>query len=316
MNFTTKVPIEKYKNPIDYNSRIMSLGSCFAENMAEKFEYFKFQNSVNPFGIIFNPISIEKLVNRMVNKIEFTEEDIFYHNDLWHCYEVHSNMSSTSSELFLEKLNKTLHSFGSQIKEATHFIITYGTSWVYRSLETKEIVANCHKVPQNQFDKEILSVEIIEKSIHNTIELIQKINPNCNFIYTVSPVRHIKDGFIENQRSKAHLLTAVHSSIFHLPTSNYFPSYEIMMDELRDYRFYADDMLHPSQKAIDYIWIKFFENYVSETEFNLMNQVCEIQRALKHRSFNPDSESHLKFLSNLNLKISKIQEVLPSIKFN
>jgi lysophospholipase L1-like esterase len=320
MNFTTKVPIEKYQNSIDYNSKIISIGSCFAENMAEKFEYFKFQNSVNPFGIIFNPVSIEKLVNRMVNKIEFTEDDIFYHNDLWHCYEVHSELSNANKEDFLNNLNSILSENFKIISNATHVIITYGTSWVYRLRQTQSdinpVVANCHKVPQSQFDKEILSVETIENSIKNTINLIQKINPNCNFIFTISPVRHIKDGFVENQRSKAHLITALQSAICSLQSAIYFPSYEIMMDELRDYRFYADDMLHPSQAAIDYIWIKFFENYISESEFNLMNQVCEIQRALKHRPFNPDSESHLKFLSNLNLKISKIQEVLPSIKFS
>ena len=216
----------------------------------------------------------------------------------------------------MNNLNSILSENFKIISNATHFIITYGTSWVYRNKTSNEIVANCHKVPQNQFDKEILSVEIIEQSIKNTINLIQKINPNCNFIFTISPVRHIKDGFVENQRSKAHLITAIQNSQLATRNSQYFPSYEIMMDELRDYRFYADDMLHPSQTAIDYIWIKFFENYVAESEFSTMNQVCEIQRALKHRPFNPDSESHLKFLSNLNLKISKIQEVLPLVKFN
>ncbi len=316
MNFTTKVPINKYQNPIDYNSKIISIGSCFAENMGEKFEYFKFQNSVNPFGIIFNPISIENLINRAVNKIEFTENDIFFHNDLWHCYEVHSLLSDTSSELIVQNLNRVLHLFRTQIIEASHFIITYGTSWVYRHKASNKIVANCHKVPQNQFDKEILSVEIIEKSIENSINLIQKINPNCNFIFTISPVRHIKDGFVENQRSKAHLITALQSAICNLQSAIYFPSYEIMMDELRDYRFYADDMLHPSQLAIDYIWIKFFENYVSESEFGLMNQVCEIQRALKHRPFNPNSESHQKFLANLEAKIEQLQQKLPFLHFS
>lgn len=320
MNFTTKVPINKYQNPIDYNSKIISIGSCFAENMGEKFEYFKFQNCVNPFGIIFNPISIENLINRAVNKIEFTEKDIFFHNDLWHCYEVHSILSDTSSELILQNLNRVLHLFRTQIIEASHFILTYGTSWVYRLQQAQpdslSIVANCHKVPQNQFDKEILSVEIIEKSIENSINLIQKINPNCNFIFTISPVRHIKDGFVENQRSKAHLITALQSAICNLQSAIYFPSYEIMMDELRDYRFYADDMLHPSQLAIDYIWIKFFENYVSESEFGLMNQVCEIQRALKHRPFNPNSESHQKFLANLEAKIEQLQQKLPFLHFS
>ena len=316
MNFTTKVPILKYQNPMDYNSKIISLGSCFAENMGAKFDYFKFQNETNPFGIIFNPVSIEKLIHRIVNKIKFTEKDIFFHNDFWHCYEVHSEFSNANKEDFLSELNLIIQKSNNLIIQSTHFRITYGTSWVYRNKTSNEIVANCHKVPQNQFKKEILSVEIIEQSIENTINLIQKINPNCNFIFTISPVRHIKDGFVENQRSKAHLITAIQNSQLATRNSQYFPSYEIMMDELRDYRFYADDMLHPSRTAIDYIWIKFFENYVSESEFSTMNQVCEIQRALKHRPFNPDSESHLKFLSNLNLKISKIQEVLPLIKFN
>lgn len=317
MNFTTKVPITKYQNPVDYNSKIISIGSCFAENMSEKFDYFKFQNYVNPFGIIFNPISIENLINRAVNKIEFTEKDIFFHNDFWHCYEVHSLLSDTSSELMLEKLNKILHFFRTQIIEASHFIITYGTSWIYRNKVSNKEVANCHKVPQNQFDKEVLSVEIIEKSIENSIKLIQKINPNCNFIFTISPVRHIKDGFVENQRSKAHLITALQKVVtLSLSKCNYFPSYEIMMDELRDYRFYADDMLHPSQSAIDYIWIKFFENYVSESQFELMNQVCEIQRALKHRPFNPNSDRHQKFLANLEAKIEQLQQKLPFLHFS
>lgn len=315
MNFTTKIPIFKYQNPIDYNSKILSLGSCFAENMGEKFEYFKFQNTVNPFGIIFNPISIEKLIHRAINKIEFTENDIFFHNERWHCFEVHSDLSSSSSELLLVNLNKVLHSFRSQIQEATHLILTFGTSWVYRNKVSNEIVANCHKVAQNQFDKEILSVQTIEKAIQNTINLVKKINPNCNFIFTISPVRHIKDGFVENQRSKAHLITALHSSNFELPTSSYFPSYEILMDELRDYRFYADDMLHPSQTAIDYIWIKFFENYVDEKEFATMQQVCDIQKALHHKPFNPNSESHQKFLKNLNQKITTLASRYPNIQF-
>ena len=217
-------------------------------------------------------------------------------------------------------MNRVLHLFRTQIIEASHFIITYGTSWVYRLRQAQpdslSIVANCHKVPQNQFDKEILSVEIIENSIKNTINLIQSINPNCNFIFTISPVRHIKDGFVENQRSKAHLITAIQNSQLATCNSIYFPSYEIKMDELRDYRFYADDMLHPSQSAIDYIWIRFFENYVSESEFGLMNQVCEIQRALKHRPFNPNSESHQKFLANLEAKIEQLQQKLPFLHFS
>lgn len=322
MDFTTKVPIAKSNHPINYDSKIVSLGSCFAENMGDKFQYFKFQITTNPFGIIFNPVSIENLISRVVNNQKFTESDIFFHNDLWHCYELHSELSNPSKEDFLNSLNQLLESTNNQITASTHIIITYGTSWVYRNKTSEKIVANCHKVPQSQFDKEILSVTTIGKSIQNTIDLIRKVNPNCHFIFTVSPVRHIKDGFVENQRSKAHLITAIHSSISHpepvegqLPSSIYFPSYELMMDELRDYRFYAEDMVHPSQTAIDYIWVRFFENYISEENHATMEEVCSIQKGLAHRPFNPISASHQQFLSNLNNKIVKLQKQFPHFQF-
>ena len=318
MNFTTKVPIEKSQHPINYDSKIVSLGSCFAENMGEKFSYFKFENVVNPFGIIFNPVSIENLVSRVVNKRKFTEEDIFFHNDLWHCFEIHSELSNQNKEEFLNKLNALVDEFHFQISKSSHFQITYGTSWVYRNKSSKKIVANCHKIPQSQFDKAILSVTTIEKSIQNTIDLIQKVNPNCHFIFTVSPVRHIKDGFVENQLSKSHLIASLQSTLqteHYKRNTEYFPSYEIMMDELRGYRFYAEDMLHPNQTAIDYIWIRFFENYVSEENFATMGEVCSIQKSLLHRPFNPDSDSHQKFIVTINQKISKLQEQFPHITF-
>lgn len=315
MQFSTPIPISKYSNAIDYHSKLVSFGSCFAENIGEKFSYFKFQNTVNPFGIIFNPVSLEKIINRCVSKTYFTENDIFFHNDLWHCYEVHSQLSNPDKNELLTQLNNLVDFTNKQISEATHVLITLGTSWVYKLISTNEIVANCHKVPQKEFTKELLSTEQIEQSLQNIISIITSVNPNAKFIFTVSPVRHSKDGFVENNVSKAHLLSAIHSSIFHLPSSNYFPSYEIMMDELRDYRFYANDMLHPSQQAIDFIWIKFFENYVNEKEFQTMQEVCNIQKGLQHRPFNPNTSSHQQFLKSLNQKIIKLQQQFPHITF-
>ena len=316
MNFTTKIPIQKYNHPITFDSKIMLLGSCFTENMGEKFAYFKFQTTTNPFGIIFNAVSLEKLIRRTVENRTFTENDIFYHNELWHCYEVHSELSHPDKAIFLSNLNSIVELTHRHISSLTHCIITLGTSWVYRNNETNEIVANCHKVPQKNFTKELLSISQTEKSLKSIVSLVHSVNPNCNFIFTVSPVRHIKDGFVENTLSKAHLVAAVHKTIPHHPSPiTYFPAYEIIMDELRDYRFYAEDMLHPSQTAIDYIWIQFFENYISESEFGLMNQICEVQRALQHRPFNPNTESHLRFLEQLNLKIEQIKEKLPQVSF-
>ena len=318
MQFRTQIPISKSNKPIDYNSKVLSLGSCFAENMADKFDYFKFQNETNPFGIIFNSVSIEKIIQRVITQELYTEKDVFFYNERWHSYEVHSDLSNADRAELLETLNKAITETNKKIQEATHMIITFGTSWVYRNIESDQIVANCHKVPQKQFSKELLSVEVIQKSIQNIVELIQSLNPDINFIFTISPVRHIKDGFTENQLSKSHLFTALHvnlkSKINNLK-SDYFPSYEIMMDELRDYRFYGEDMLHPNQIAIDYIWKLFSENNISATSASVMKEVEEIQKSLHHRSFNPESEQHLKFLAKLQEKINLLREKLPHIKF-
>jgi hypothetical protein len=316
MNFTTKIPIAKSNSPIDYSSKIVSIGSCFAENMGEKLKFYKFQNTTNLFGIIFNPISIEKIIDRALKLNYFTADNLFFHNDLWHCYEVHSDLSTDNKEEFLSKLNLILDKTNQQLITATHVIITFGTSWVYKLKSSECIVANCHKVPQNQFDKEILSVENIEKSIKNSIELIRKVNLNCTLIFTISPVRHLKDGFVENQLSKAHLITAIQKNINYTVTNiHYFPSYEIMMDELRDYRFYAQDMLHPNSIAIDYIWERFSESTISEDAQKTMQDVESIQKGMAHRPFHPKSISHIKFLQNLSEKADLLKAQFPFMNF-
>jgi hypothetical protein len=316
MQFRTPIPILKSNYPIDYNSKIVSLGSCFAVNMAEKLDYFKFQNHCNPVGILFHPLAIEKLIDFAVSGKDFTENDIFFHNERWHCFDVHSDLSNLNKEELLASLNALIKSSYQHLTESTHVIITYGTSWVYRNIESDSIVANCHKVPQKQFKKELLSVAEIEKSIANTLKLIHALNPDCTIIFTVSPVRHIKDGFVENQWSKANIISALHGTFdFRLSTINYFPSYEIMMDELRDYRFYAEDMLHPNQVAIDYIWKRFKETTISETAFATMDEVESIQKSLSHKPFNPDSESHLKFETKVREKITKLESQYSFMKF-
>lgn len=316
MQFRTQIPISKSNHPLDYNSKIVSLGSCFAENMGDKFQYFKFQSTINPFGIIFNPVSIEKIIHKAINAALFTEKDIFFHNERWHCFDVHSDLSNSNKEDLIASLNALIKSTNQQLAQSTHIIITYGTSWIYRNIESYSIVANCHKVPQKQFKKELLSVEEIEKSIANTLKLIHAVNPNCTIIFTVSPVRHIKDGFVENQVSKSNIISALHKTFdFQLSNINYFPSYEIMMDELRDYRFYAEDMLHPNQVAIDYIWKRFMETTIAETAFPTMEEVERIQKSLSHKPFNPDSESHLKFETKVREKIIKLENQYSFMKF-
>lgn len=315
MQFRTQIPVSKSSHPIGYNSKVVSLGSCFAVNISEKFQYFKFQTTTNPFGIIFNPVSIEKMIRRVAGKRFFTGDDVFFHNDRWHCFEVHSELSSLDKESFIVKLNQLIEQIHVQISEADHIIITYGTSWVYREKAHSQVVANCHKVPQKQFDKELLSVSVNQEAIRNTAEAIRQLNPNANLTFTVSPVRHIKDGFVENQISKAHLISGLHAAISGLSSADYFPSYEIMMDELRDYRFYAEDMLHPSQTAVDYIWKLFAEAYITAESFPTMTAIDNIQRSLKHRPFNADGAEHAKFLSQLQDKMKKIEAEFSHIRF-
>lgn len=317
MKFTTPIPILNSNHPIDYNAKMVSIGSCFAVNMGEKLDYFKFQNTTNPFGIIFNPVSIEKIVARAVDQRMFTEADIFFHNERFHCYEVHSDLSLPNKKEFLEHLNAIVTSTHQQIKEATHIVITYGTSWVYREKERSVVVANCHKMPQTHFDKHILSVATIETAIQNTVNAIRRLNPNCAFLFTISPVRHTKDGFVENQRSKAHLITALQNllSAQQLSYSDYFPAYEIVMDELRDYRFYGNDLLHPSTMAIDYIWERFKETTIATTALSTLDDIDSIQKGLLHKPFHPESESHQKFVSKWKEKIAQVQAQFPFIEF-
>ena len=316
MQFRTQIGIPKNTHPINYDSTVISIGSCFAVNIAEKFNYYKFQNTVNPFGILFHPLAIHTIIRRAIEEDFFVESELFFHNERWHCFDVHSDLSHSNKEDLLQNLNQSLIDLKSQIKAASHLIITYGTAWVYKEKTSQKIVANCHKVPQAQFEKELLSAEQIEAAIVDTISLLLKLHPNVNIILTLSPVRHLKDGFIQNQQSKANLIVGIHQSINRqTSTVNYFPSYEIVMDELRDYRFYTQDMIHPNQTAIDYIWERFVDSNIAVDSAQIMNEVASIQKALAHKPFHPDAQNHQVFLQQLNQRIAKLQEKVPNISF-
>ncbi|RLD26436.1 MAG: GSCFA domain-containing protein [Bacteroidetes bacterium] len=321
MKLQTKIPLEKQPNNlIDYNSKILLLGSCFAENISEKLEYFKFQNTINPFGILFHPKAVERLIANAINEKEYSEKDVFFHDERWHCFDAHSVLSNTSKEQLLLNLNSNIKLTYKQIHESTHIIITLGTAWVYRFIENNQIVTNCHKVPQKQFKKEILTVDEIASSIESIERKIRLVNANVQIIYTVSPVRHLKNGFVLNQQSKSHLITAIHNFFNHNSeiqnrNSFYFPSYEIMMDELRDYRFYAEDMLHPNKTAINYIWEKFKQVWISQDASTIIDEVESIQKGLLHKPFNPNSNSHKQFLKNIESKKAQIHKQFPHIIF-
>ncbi|MCP4977491.1 MAG: GSCFA domain-containing protein [Maribacter sp.] len=326
MKLQTKVPLQQAEHQIDYQSQLLLLGSCFVENIGKKLDYFKFGSLQNPFGILFNPKAIENLVSKSIKEAQYGEEDIFFRDERWHCFDAHSEVSDVSKEDLLRKLNVELKNTRLQISKSTHIVITLGTAWVYRNIASNSIVANCHKVPQKEFTKELLSMEVIVKNLEHVIDLIRSTNSNTQIIFTVSPVRHLKDGFVQNQQSKAHLIAAISHLLENNDTlsapslpvgrvEGYFPSYEIMMDELRDYRFYKSDMIHPNELAVDYIWEKFKSVWISSDAFSTMEKVGEIQRGIEHRPFNPDSEEHKKFLNAQNTKIQALQNEFPFMKF-
>jgi len=315
MNLQTKIILKKEtKNRINYNSKLVLLGSCFSKNIGNKLTYFKFQTHQNPFGILFHPKAIENLITNAINEKEYVSKDLIFQDERWHSFDAHSNLSSSNQEILLKKLNSSVQATNKKLKKATHIIITLGTSWVYRSIETDSVVANCHKIPQKKFSKELLSIVEINKSLKTIISLLKSINKDINVLFTVSPIRHLKDGFIENTQSKSHLIAAIHN-IIDCKNVSYFPSYEIMMDELRDYRFYSEDMIHPNKIAINYIWEKFSETWFEENTGSIMKEIELIQKGMAHKPFDKNSEKHQNFLQNLESKKEKIRTQFPFINF-
>lgn len=318
MILQTHIPLNKNTdNGIDYKSKVFLLGSCFVENIGHKLAYFKIQSLQNPFGVLFHPKAIETIVVRAIQQKEYNDNDVFFHNEQWHCYDAHSQMSNSSKDAMIVKLNTQLHVTRQQLLEASHIVITLGTAWVYKHNSSDLTVANCHKVSQHNFKKELLSIKEITKSLQNLHSKIEDINAMATVVFTVSPIRHIKDGFVENTRSKAHLIAAIHDFISQPSESKcfYFPSYEIMMDELRDYRFYTEDMLHPNATAINYIWERFQKVWVSESALKTMEEVEVIQKGIAHRPFNSNSEAHTKFLEQLEIRKEALQRKFKHISF-
>ena len=315
MKLTTPIKLSRQNPPINYSSKVLLLGSCFAQNMGAKLEYYKFQQCTNPFGILFHPVAIEKLIARAVNQTWFTSKDVFLQNEQWHCFLAHSKLSNTSEEDLISALNSALEKLRFSLLEASHVVFTFGTAWVYKHLEKDAIVANCHKVPQKEFVKQLLSPDDVSDVLLGIETKLRTINPTCSIINTVSPVRHIKDGLIANSRSKAHLIAGVQEIVSPEKLNYYFPSYEIMMDELRDYRYYKEDLIHPNQTAIAIIWNAFTGSWICPETAALQKKIATIQSGMLHTPFNENSKAHIHFKKDLETKISEIKEQLPWATF-
>lgn len=307
MKLSTPVALQPLDKKIDYHSRLLWLGSCFADNMGRQFAELGFTQSTNPFGILFQPLALQQLVDRALQDKVYTHADLIFHNNLWHCFELHSDCSNPSPEAMLADLNAKQQLLKTQLQQVTHIGITLGTAWVYRHLESDRVVANCHKIPQTAFAKELLSVAEIEAALHQLISSILAVNPNVQLLFTVSPVRHSKDGLVENQRSKSQLLVALHQ-LLETHKAYYFPAYELLLDELRDYRFYADDLLHPSPLAIRYIWEKWLSVTTTPETQALIAEVEAVQKSRQHRPFNPETEEHRIFLEKLEMKERELRD--------
>ena len=313
--FRTTFIIPEHLNKIDYQSKVISLGSCFSENIGEKLTYYKFPVLINPFGILYNPESIANSLDFLQSQKSFNESDLFEHNGVWNSFYHHSRFSNTDKSICLNQINKSLKKASETLAEANFLLITFGTSWVYQLKSSGNIVSNCHKIPTKQFKRFKLSVAEITKRYKTIIKTLQSNNPNLKIVFTVSPVRHLKDSAEQNQLSKATLIMAVHELVEIFENVSYFPSYEIMMDDLRDYRFYNEDMVHPSPTAVNYIWDKFQESYINTDSQKLMTEVDKINQALNHRPFQPDSDSHKKFLESTLSKIEKFKNGNSNIDF-
>ena len=303
-NFRTTFQIPPSKHKISLDSQILTLGSCFADVVGNQLRNNKLDVLVNPFGTLFNPLSIFKILSPTYTQ---ADENLYAENQkMWFHYDFHSQFISNSKENLKEQINQTIYAINSLLPTTNCLIITFGTAFIYRLLNPQTYIANCHKMPNSLFEKELLSVKDICKGFAILHAALKETNPDLQVILTVSPVRHTKDGVPENQVSKSILRTACHYLTTDYEDVEYFPSYEIMMDDLRDYRFYKPDLIHPNEVAEQYIFEKFAETYFDENLKEFIKEWTSIQTALNHRSFNEKSENHQVFLKKLLGDLMKI----------
>ena len=298
MQFKTTIDVPHSSFEISHAQKGMAIGSCFTTNIGNRLLAAKFPILVNPLGTVYNPVSIAQTIDLLLGEIPFDEQQIFFANDVWQSYYLHTSFSSVNKQEVLQSFNNVRNEFLKRFQSVDYLSLTLGTAWVYELNETKQIVNNCHKTPASQFTRKKLSVEECSSVLERAIQKLQKVNPNLHVIFTVSPIRHWKDGAHENQVSKATLFLAIDELQKTAKNICYFPAYELLMDDLRDYRFYDEDMLHPSATAVEYIWETFSKTYFSKETFDLISKFEAIQKAIEHRPFNAESKSYKTFIQN------------------
>lgn len=305
MKFRTEIHLKNSEEKIEVEDKIFSMGSCFSYEMSELLRSGQLQTLNNPFGTIFNPYSIQHAISKIHGAVSYEEEDLIVYDNQVISLDHHSSFTSQFPHQTLEKINSHIEEANLFLQDTNWVIITYGSSIIHEFLPKKKLVANCHKIPAKYFEKRFLSHSEITESITKTIEDLNDIcKENVQILLTVSPVRHTKDGMVENSLSKANLISAIHQVLPNFENCHYLPVYEILMDDLRDYRFYEEDLIHPNSQAIHYIWEKFAGAYFDENTLEFITENFKISKSLDHRPSDQNHPKYREFLENLKGRIA------------
>jgi len=313
MKFRTELSPKQSHTQIAYKDKLLFLGSCFADNMATYFEQRRFDCTSNPFGTLYHPVAIS-------NAIQIAFEDDYEcnpieTNELWASFDTHSSLNRYSQEDFIQNFRLKQKVLKDQLHKAQHVFITLGTAHVYRHLELDKIVANCHKIPQKEFKKELMPLEEIQTALQQSFDRILQVNPTANIILTLSPVRYLRDGFEDNQLSKSLLYVGIKECVSNSKHVSYFPSYEYIIDDLRDYRFYDKDLVHPHPTALDYVWDKLKSTYFDSRTLEILKRVDKINGRLQHKIFNPNTTNAKAFVNATNQLKQALQNDFLDIDF-
>jgi hypothetical protein len=300
-----ELAVRPFEKRINIRQPVALIGSCFTDHIGSRLRTLKFNVLENPNGIVFNPLSIERAVNAYVTHRVYSTDDLFFHNELWTSWDFHGQFSQPDKDVCLKGLNESVAQAHQFLRQADWAIFTLGSAFVYELKESNggsqagDVVANCHKVPANQFVHRLASLDEVSSSLNRSITLLRQFNPGIQIIFTISPVRHYREGLVENNRSKGTLHLAVQQMLQQFESVFYFPAYELIIDDLRDYRFYAEDLVHPNYSATQYVWEKFSEAVMDDETKDLMKELEQIRIAKQHRPHHPGSAMHQKFLQNM-----------------
>lgn len=316
MEFFLPFQIPSFPFSISYADKILFIGSCFSEEIGNKMKTFKFDVLQNPNGILYDPESIADALLKYVQLKTYKEEDLFELNGLWHSWKHHSAFSAADKNEVLKNINGSLSRAHAFLKEAKFLIITLGTAFHYQLKINNANVANCHKAPADFFTKELLDINKIKNSLSNSISALMVFNPELKIIFTISPVKHVRDGVVQNLRSKSRLIEASHAIIKQNKNSFYFPSYELVTEVLRDYRFYKNDLVHPNETAVDYVFSRFCNSLLNESSRTIMKEVKAVLSAVNHKPFFKESAAHQKFIKATLKQMIAIENQIPLIDFS